>query len=210
MCTGNNFFENNEYANQRKCGGCEEGVPQGTGTACRRMRRTISLCRVALSTDSRLLIQVRPCGPSSTTFNRCSWSKMARADMIYNQGRGESGRALPVQYTMTKSGDTTFAHIQGPATQRPADAWITTVALHFISVLFCCAACLEVSSALEESPILHRGSQARHVNTTTTLLVARARTQTCSRVQSICWHCHVSPSPALLSFAPIVCMHAFC
>ena len=81
---------------------------------------------------------------------------------------------LPVQCTMTKSGDTTFAHIQGPATQRPADAWITTAALHFISVLFCCAACLQVSSALEEFSILHHGPQARRVNTTTTLLVARA------------------------------------
>ena len=106
--------------------------------------------------------------------------------------------------------NTTFAHIKGPVTQRPADAWITTAAFHFISVLFCCAACLEVSSALEESPILHRGSQARRVNTTTTLLVARARTQTCSRVQSICWRRHVRPSPALLSFSPFVCMHAFC
>ena len=113
-----------------------------------------------ISTDSRLLIQVRPCGPSSTTFNRCSWSKMARADMIYNQARGESGRTLPVQCTMTKSGDTTFAHIQGPARQRPADAWITTTAFHFISVLFCCAACLETSSALEESLTWHRGPQA--------------------------------------------------
>jgi len=136
---------------------------------------------------------------------------MARADMIYNQGRGESGRALPVQYTMTKSGDTTFAHITGPARQRPADAWITTATLHFISVLFCCAACLEASSALKESPILHRGPQARRVNTTTTLLVARARTQTCSRVQLICWRRHVSPSPALMSFAPILaCLNVVC
>ena len=30
---------------------------------------------------------------------------------------------------------------------RPADAWITTAALYFIGVLFCCIACLEVSSA---------------------------------------------------------------
>ena len=45
-----------------------------------------------------------------------------------------------------------FAHIKGPAAQRPADPWITTAALHFIGVLFCCAACLEVSSALEKSP----------------------------------------------------------
>jgi len=89
----------------------------------------------------------------------------------------------------------------------PADAWITTTALHFIGVIFCCAACLEVSSALEESPILHRGPQARRVKTTTTLLVARARTQTCSRVHSICWR---RPSHALMLFAPIACMHAFC
>ena len=80
----------------------------------------------------------------------------------------------------------------------PADAWITTAALYIIGVLFCCAACLEVLSALEESPILHRGPHARCVNTTTTLLVARARTQTCSRVHSICWRRHVSPSPALM------------
>jgi len=176
------------------------------------MRRTVSLCHVALSTDSRLLIQVRPCGPSSTTFNRRSQSKMARVDMIYSQGRSESGRALPVQCTMTKSGDTMFAHIQGPAPQRPGDAWITNAALNFISALFYCSACLEVSSALEESPILHRGPQAlaRRVNTTTTLLVARARTQTCSCVQLICWRRHVSPLSALMLFAPIVCMHAFC
>ena len=87
---------------------------------------------------------------------------------------------LLVQCTMTKSGDTTIAHIQGPVTQRPADAWITTAALHLIGVLelFCCTACLEVSRALEESPTLYRGPQARRVNTTTTLLVAPARTQT--------------------------------
>jgi len=124
--------------------------------------------------------------------------------------RNPRKKVCQVQCTMTKSGDTMFAHIQGPATQRPADAWITTAALHFISVLVCCAACLEVSIALEESQILHRGPQARRVNTTTMLLVARARTLSCSRVQSICWRRHVSPSPALLSFAPIVCMHAFC
>jgi len=111
---------------------------------------------------------------------------MARTDRIYSQGRGESGRALPVQCTMTKSSDTTIAHIQGPVIQRPADAWITAAALHFIGVLFCCAACLQVSRALEESPTLHRGPQAQRVNTTTTLMVAPARTQTCSRVQSIC------------------------
>jgi len=154
--------------------GTAPGVAQGAGAACRCMprRRTVSPCHVALSTDSRLLIQVRPCGPSSTTLNRRSWSKMARADTIYSQGRSESGRALPVQCTMTKSGETMFAHIQGPAAQRPADASIMTVALHFIDMLFCCAACLEVSRALEESPTLHRGPQARRVNTTTTLLVA--------------------------------------
>ena len=80
-------------AEDAKKEGTAPGVPQGTGTACRCMRRTVSLCHVALSTDSRLLIQVRPpaCGPSSTTFNRRSWSKMAPADMIYSQGRGESG-----------------------------------------------------------------------------------------------------------------------
>jgi len=106
--------------------------------------------------------------------------------------------------------NTMFAHIQGPAAQRPADAWITTVALHFVRVLFCCAACLEVSRALEESPTLHCGPQARRVNTTTTLLVAPARTQTCNRVQLICLRQNVSPSPALMLFAPIACMHAFC
>ena len=91
-----------------------------------------------------------------------SWSKMARADTIYSQGHSKSGHTLLVQCTMTKSGDATFAHIQGPAAQLPADAWITTDALHFISVPFCCAACLEVSSALEESPILHRGAHCHH------------------------------------------------
>jgi len=135
---------------------------------------------------------------------------MARVDTIYNQGRGESGRALPVQCTMTKSGDTTITHIQGPVTQQPADVWIMTTALHFIGVLFCCAACLEVSRTLEESPTLHCGPQVQRGNTTTTLLVAPARTQACSRVQSICQRLHVSPSPDLMSFSTIVCMHAFC
>ena len=54
---------------------------------------------------------------------------------MYSKGRGESGRALPVQYIMTKNGDTTIAHMQGLVVQRPADAWITTTALHFITVL---------------------------------------------------------------------------
>ena len=166
---------------------------------------------------------------------------MTRTDMIYSQGRGECGRALPVQctihlvrnkdgtsrhnlqlrtrwngralliqYTMTKSAYTTSAHIKGPATQRPADVWITATALHFIGVLFCCAACLEVSRALEVSPTLHHGSQTQRVNTTTTLMVAPARTQTCSRVQSICQRRHVSPLSVLMLFAPIACMHAFC
>ena len=101
-------------------------------------------------------------------------------------------------------------HDKGLRHVRPTDACITTAALYFIGVLFCCAACLEVSSAPEESPILHRGPQARRVNTTTTLLVARARTQTCSYVHSVCSRRHVSPSPALMLFAPIACMHAFC
>jgi len=84
---------------------------------------------------------------------------------------------------------------------RPAGAWITTAASHLIGVLFCCAACLEISSALEQSPTLHRGPQAlwQRVNATTTLLVARARIQTCSRVHSICRRRHASPSPALMS-----------
>jgi len=63
--------------------------------------------------QNRLLIQVWPCGPSSTTFHRRSWLKMARADTIYSQGRSESGRALLVQCTMTKRGNTTFAHPKG-------------------------------------------------------------------------------------------------
>ena len=150
---------------------------------------------------------LRPCGPSSTTFNRRSWSKMAPTDMIYNQGRGESGHDEKRRHNVLISKG--LPHLDHDR-RFPADAWITTAAFHFISVLFYCAACLEVSSAFEESPILHRGPQAQRVNTTTTLLVARARTQTCSRVQSICWRCHVRPSPALLSFAPFVCMHAFC
>jgi len=52
-------------------------------------------CHVALSKDTWLLIRVRPCGPFSTTFKRRSRSKMARADTICSQGRGEQGRALP-------------------------------------------------------------------------------------------------------------------
>jgi len=67
----------------------------------------------------------------------------------------------------------------------------------------------EVKPILQEE-IPHRGPQARRINTTTTLLVGRARTQTWSRVYSICRRRHVSPSPALMSFAPIACMHAFC
>jgi len=60
---------------------------------------------------------------------------MAGTDTMHSQGRGEIGRALTVQYIMTKNGDTTIAHIQELAVQRPADAWITTTALHFIVVL---------------------------------------------------------------------------
>jgi len=63
-------------------------------------------------------------------------------------------------------------------------------------LLFCApplSRSVEASSALEESPTLHRGPQARRINTTTTLLVARARTQSCSRVQSICWRRHGYP-----------------
>ena len=68
----------------------------------------------------------------------------------------------------------------------------------------------EAKLILQEE-ILHRGPQARRIlNLTTTLLVARARTQTWSSVHSICRCCHVSPSPALMLFAPIACMHAFC
>jgi len=59
--------------------GTAPGVTQGAGTACRCMRGTESLCHVALSKDTRLLIRVRPCGPFSTSFNRRSRSKMARA-----------------------------------------------------------------------------------------------------------------------------------
>jgi len=40
--------------------------------------------------------------------------------------------------------------------------------------------------------------KSRRVGTTTTLLVARARTQTCSRVHLICRRRHASPSPALM------------
>jgi len=72
----------------------------------------------------------------------------------------QTRKIKPVQCTMTESGDTMIAHIQVPATQRPADVWITTTALRFIGVHFCCAACLEVSRALKESPTLHRGPQA--------------------------------------------------
>ena len=94
---------------------------------------------------------------------------------------------------------------------RPTDVWITTAPSHCIGVPFCCAACLEISSALEESPILHRGPQARRVNTTTTLLVARARTQTCSHVHSICRCRRAIPSLALMSLLQSrACMHAFC
>ena len=53
------------------------------------MRGTVSQCHVALSKDTWLLIWVRPFGPSLTTFNRRSCSKMARADTICSQGRGE-------------------------------------------------------------------------------------------------------------------------
>ena len=59
------------------------------------MRGTVSPFHVAMSKDIRLLIRVRPCGPSSTTYNRRSRSEMARADTICSQGRGERGRALP-------------------------------------------------------------------------------------------------------------------
>jgi len=68
--------------------GTAPGVAQGAGTACRCMRGTVSPCHVALLKDTRLLVRVRPCGPSSTIFDRRSRSKMARADTFCSQGRG--------------------------------------------------------------------------------------------------------------------------
>ena len=56
------------------------GGAQGDGTACRCMCGTVSLCHVALSKDTRLLVRVRPCGPPSTIFDRRSRSRMSRAD----------------------------------------------------------------------------------------------------------------------------------
>jgi hypothetical protein len=44
--------------------------------------------RVVLSKDTRLLVRVRPCGPSSTISERRSQSKMAQVDTFCSQGRG--------------------------------------------------------------------------------------------------------------------------
>ena len=73
--------------------------------------------------------------------------------------RGCQGLFTPVSLGYPLSVFNKNSTLKGPAAQRPADAWITTAALYFIGVLFCCTACLEVSSVLEESPILNRGSQ---------------------------------------------------
>jgi len=108
---------------------------------------------------------------------------------------------------MTKSGDTTIAHIQGPATPRPPDAWITTTALHFIGVLFGCDACLEVSRALEESPKLYRGPQTRRVNTTTTLDSSGFPNLQLCAIDLLASPC--DPSSVLMLSTPIACMHAF-
>jgi len=59
--------------------------------------------------------------------------------------------------------------------------------------------CLPTTTVPPQKQILHRGPQPRRVNTTTTLLVARARTQTCSRVRSVCRRRHASHLPALMS-----------
>ena len=59
--------------------------------------------------------------------------------------------------------------------------------------------CLPTTTVPPQKQILHRGPQPRRVNTTTTLLVARAGTQTCSRVHSVCRRRHASHLPALMS-----------
>jgi len=48
--------------------------------------------------------------PPSTGVVGRRWNEQTQST---DHGRGESGRALTVQYTMTKSGNTTFAHPKG-------------------------------------------------------------------------------------------------
>ena len=55
-----------------------------------------------------------------------------------------------------------------------------------------------------------RWSQARRVSTTTTLLVARARIQTCSRVQFDLLTPPCKPLACPDVVAPVACIHAFC
>jgi len=64
-------------AEDAKKEGKAPGVAQGAGTACQCMRGTVSPCHVALSKDKRLLVWVRPCGPSSTISEMRSRSEMA-------------------------------------------------------------------------------------------------------------------------------------
>ena len=61
-------------------------VAQDAGTACRCVRGSVPLGHVALSRHTRLLVRLRPCGPSSTISERRSRSKMARADTCYMPG----------------------------------------------------------------------------------------------------------------------------
>jgi len=57
------------------------------------MRGAMSPCHVALSKDTRLLIRVRSSGPSSTTLNRRSRPKMARAQQTR---QGPATRPVPL------------------------------------------------------------------------------------------------------------------
>jgi len=70
--------------------GTAPGVAQGAGMACRctGMRGTVPPCQLALLKYTRLLIRVRPCGPSSTISERRSRSKMAQVNTFCSQGRG--------------------------------------------------------------------------------------------------------------------------
>jgi len=110
---------------------------------------------------------------------------------------------------MTKSGDTTFAHIRGPAAQRPADAGSRPP---LCTSLVCSCAVLRAlkSQAPSRNPQYCIVGHKHNAYTPRPCCWLLERAPTCSRVQSICWRRHVSPSPALMSFAPIVCMHAFC
>ena len=83
-----------------ECQGCEEGregARSGPGRWHSWLIHAQNLLTLTHGIVEWLPVahSVLPCGPSSTTFNRLSWSTMARADTICSQGHGKWGHAWP-------------------------------------------------------------------------------------------------------------------